>query len=451
VTTKLQSTLGQFDLIVGTEEEFHIAGGATNTLVALLNVRRVTDAILVCKRGAAGAVVIDGAIPDDLNQARSAPGFPVEVFNVLGAGDGFFAGLLKGWLADESWEESLSYANACGALAVSRHGCTPAYPTAVELDFFMRRGVVRPDVRNDQDMEQLHWSQTRPGVFPDLRVFAFDHRSQLEELPGYSQENGAAFKDLCLKATLAVQRGRPGYGMLCDDRVGRRALHAAADTDLWFARPCELPGSRPLKLEPELGPDCGGLQEWARRTVVKVLCFCHPEDQSDMQASQEETIERVYTAARRNGLEFLLEIVASSVAPVDDNSVANQIRRFYDRGIYPDWWKLEPSASTSAWQNICNTIEQNDPYCRGIVVLGLNASDSDLAASFDVAARFDLVKGFAVGRSILGEAAAAWMLDELTDDEAIAAMTKRFETLCAIWDRSRSSNAAGTTPVTRPA
>ena len=38
----------------------------------------------------------------------------------LGAGDGFFAGLLKGWMADEPWESSLRYANACGALAVSR-------------------------------------------------------------------------------------------------------------------------------------------------------------------------------------------------------------------------------------------------------------------------------------------------------------------------------------------
>jgi len=450
VTAKLQSALDQFDLIVGTEEEFHIAGGNTDTLVALRNVRRVTNAILVCKRGAAGAVVIDGMIPDDLDRALSAPGFPVEVFNVLGAGDGFFAGLLKGWMADESWEETLRYANACGALAVSRHGCTPAYPTVAELDFFLKRGVVRPDVRNDQHIEQLHWSQTRPGVWPDLRVFAFDHRSQLEELPGYSKEKGAAFKDLCLKATLAVQRGRPGYGIFCDDRIGRRALHAASDTDLWFARPCELPGSRPLELEPELGPDCGGLQEWARRTVVKVRCFCHPEDQSELQASQEEMVQRLYTAARRNGLEFLLEIVASSVAPVDSESVANLIQRFYGRGVYPDWWKLEPSASTSAWQSICNAIEQNDPYCRGIVVLGLNATEAELAASFDVAARFDLVKGFAVGRSIFGETASAWMLGESTDDEAIAEMAKRFESLCAIWDRSRNKAAAVVSAIAAP-
>ncbi|HEU0222872.1 MAG TPA: PfkB family carbohydrate kinase, partial [Paracoccaceae bacterium] len=51
VTAKLQATLHLFDMIVGTEEEFHIAGGSTDTLAALRNVRAVSGATLVCKRG----------------------------------------------------------------------------------------------------------------------------------------------------------------------------------------------------------------------------------------------------------------------------------------------------------------------------------------------------------------------------------------------------------------
>ena len=42
VTAKLQSTLHLFDLIVGTEEEFHIAGGSTDTITALRAVRAVS-------------------------------------------------------------------------------------------------------------------------------------------------------------------------------------------------------------------------------------------------------------------------------------------------------------------------------------------------------------------------------------------------------------------------
>ena len=47
VTEKLQSTLHLFDLIVGTEEEFHIAGGKTDTVAALRAVRQVSEATLV--------------------------------------------------------------------------------------------------------------------------------------------------------------------------------------------------------------------------------------------------------------------------------------------------------------------------------------------------------------------------------------------------------------------
>jgi hypothetical protein len=88
-----------------------------------------------------GAAAFTGAIPDTLDDGEAGPGFPIEVFNVLGAGDGFMSGLLKGWLDGEAWPVALTYANACGAFAVSRHGCAPAYPSWEELRFFLARGV----------------------------------------------------------------------------------------------------------------------------------------------------------------------------------------------------------------------------------------------------------------------------------------------------------------------
>ncbi|MFG6082617.1 5-dehydro-2-deoxygluconokinase [Paracoccus litorisediminis] len=438
VTEKLQSTLHLFDLIVGTEEEFHIAGGSTDTIAALRAVRAVSAATLVCKRGARGAVAFAGAIPDSLDDGEAGPGFPIEVFNVLGAGDGFFSGLMKGWLDGETWPRALEYANACGAFAVSRHGCTPAYPSLAELEFFLRRGVIRPDLRNDAALEQIHWSTNRKGDWSTMRVFAFDHRMQLEDMPGYTLAKGGAFKELCLQAALQVQAGQPGYGILCDNRIGRRALHAASGTGLWIGRPCENPGSRPLGLEPELGPDCGTLVEWARENVVKVLCFCHPSDSAEMRAGQEETVRRLFTAARRNDLEFLLEIIPSKVGPVDDMTSAALIRQFYAAGIYPDWWKLEPLRTAAGWANAIAAIEDNDRHTRGIVVLGLDAPEADLAESFEVAAGFDLVRGFAVGRTIFGEVARRWLAGEIADATAVTEMAQRFARLCAIWDQARA-------------
>ena len=439
VTQKLQTTLHLFDLIVGTEEEFHIAGGSTNTIEALRAVRGVSAATLVCKRGAAGAVAFTGDIPDSLDAGEAGPGFPIEVFNVLGAGDGFMSGLLKGWLDGETWPVALKYANACGAFAVSRHGCTPAYPSWEELQFFFKRGITRPDLRNDSELEQVHWATNRAGDWSSVKTFAFDHRMQLEEMPGYSKDKGGAFKELCLQAALDVQAGQQGYGILCDNRIGRAALHAASGSGLWIGRPTEFPGSRPIQLEPELGVDLGQLREWARENVVKLLVFCHPEDDAAMRAEQEEVVKRLWHASRRNGLEFLLEIIPSKVGAVDDMTTATLIQQFYDLGVYPDWWKLEPFKSAAAWQNAVDAIERNDPYTRGIVVLGLDAPEAELAASFAMAAKQPLVKGFAVGRTIFGDAARAWMADEIGDAEAIDMMRGRYQRLCEIWDQARAA------------
>ena len=441
VTEKLQSTLHLFDLIVGTEEEFHIAGGSTSTIEALRAVRAVSSATLVCKRGAAGAVAFSGDIPDDLDDGEAGPGFPIEVFNVLGAGDGFMSGLLKGWLDGALWPTALQYANACGAFAVSRHGCTPAYPSWEELQFFFQRGLKRRDLRNDAELEQVHWATNRAGDWSSVKTFAFDHRIQLEEMAGYSLQKGSAFKELCLKAALAVQAGQSGYGILCDNRIGRAALHAASGSGLWIGRPTELPGSRPIQLEPELGEDLGQLREWARENVVKLLVFCHPEDDNTTRQTQEEVVKRLWAASRRNGLEFLLEVIPSKVGAVDHTTTATLIQQFYDIGVYPDWWKLEPFKTEAAWQNAVDAIERNDPYTRGIVVLGLDAPEAELAASFALAARQPLVKGFAVGRTIFGDPARAWMKGEMSDDAAVDMMKMRYARLCEIWDQARAAGA----------
>lgn len=439
VTTKLQSTLHFFDLIVGTEEEFHIAGGTTDTLAALKAVRAVSEATLVCKRGAAGAVAFEGDIPDSLDLGQTGAGFPIEVFNVLGAGDGFFSGLLKGWLDGEDWPTALKYANACGAFAVSRHGCTPAYPSLKELEFFLNCGVQRPDLRNDAELEQIHWATNRHADWTTLRTFAFDHRMQLEEMEGYTPQKGSAFKELCLDAALQVQAGQIGFGILCDNRIGRTALHRASGTGLWIGRPTELPGSRPIEYEPELGEDLGQLGEWARENVVKLLVFAHPDDDAETRARQERRVKRLFTAARRNGLEFLLEIIPSKVGAVDDETSAILINQFYAAGIYPDWWKLEPFKTNPAWTNAVAAIESNDPNVRGIVVLGLEAEEAELAKSFALAARQHLVRGFAVGRTIFGNAARAWMRGEISDAEARDEMATKFRRLCEIWDTAREN------------
>jgi len=89
----------------------------------------------VIKRGARGAVVHEGG------RATEVAPFPVEVVNVLGAGDAFASGLLYGFLHGWDWARSARMGNACGAIVVTRQGCANFMPSEREaLDFIGARG-----------------------------------------------------------------------------------------------------------------------------------------------------------------------------------------------------------------------------------------------------------------------------------------------------------------------
>lgn len=132
----IRSALPWVTIALGTEEEINAAmlqdagqltitdsqisapeikGNLNDNIAATL--ARGPEAVVV-KRGAQGASVFlaDGQVID-------APAFPVEVYNVLGAGDafagGFIYGLSRGW----DWYKAARLGNACGAIVVTRHGC----------------------------------------------------------------------------------------------------------------------------------------------------------------------------------------------------------------------------------------------------------------------------------------------------------------------------------------
>lgn len=128
---QVRTLLGRATHAIGTEEEIAAAGDG--------GIDAATDAIvatgieaLVLKRGGRGATIIRrGAAPVDV-----AP-FPVEVLNVLGAGDAFASGLLYGYLQGWTLERAARLGNACGAIVVTRHGCANFMPTLEEVRTFV--------------------------------------------------------------------------------------------------------------------------------------------------------------------------------------------------------------------------------------------------------------------------------------------------------------------------
>jgi 5-dehydro-2-deoxygluconokinase len=434
VTSRLQEVLPQFDLLIGTEEEFLIAGGVPGDLLASLRrVREVTAAAFVVKLGAKGCCFIEGAVPSRLEDAPTALGERIEVMNVLGAGDAFAAGLMTGLLKGEDFQGAARIANACGAIVVSRHACAPAMPTPAELTHWFS-GRRLPKVDADPLLAHLHRTTPARATWPELNVMAFDHRAQFEAM---AREAGAPLarvpllKRLLLRAAEQVERshGLQGQvGVLIDGRYGSDALNAATGRGWWVGRPVEQPGSRPLAFDGtrSLG---SALVTWPREQVVKCLVHYHPDDEAGLRVAQEERLLELWEATRASGHELLLEVIAPQGNA--DEAVLRAVKRFYNLGLKPEWWKLAPMEGGS-WSALAALIAERDPHCRGAVVLGLNQPLDELVQGFK-AARHPIVKGFMVGRTIWGDASRAWLRGEIGDDALVAQAAGRFARLVEAW------------------
>ena len=443
VTSRLQEIAPLCDLLVGTEEEFHILGGSTDTVSALRAVRALTTALLVCKLGAQGCVAFAGPIGATLDSGMKVPGFDVEVFNILGAGDAFMSGFLRGWLRDLPLETCCRYGNACGAIVVSRHGCAPAMPTGTELTAFLE-GEWPRRLRESAELEHVHRATTRAPRPAELLVLAMDHRGPLETLAAELDADESAleaFKTLAIDAVDRVARGDPRYGILLDSRFGRHGLERAADHPYWIGRPIEQSGSRPLAFDG--AADVGStLRAWPQNHVVKCLVRYHPDDPEMLRLQQEERLLCLQSACQETRHELLLEVIASPYGEMERDTTAMVLERLYDLGIRPDWWKLEPSENPQAWAAIQDTIRRRDPLCRGVLVLGLAADAESLAAAFQAAAPFELVRGFAVGRTIFAEAARRRLAGQIGDAEAVAALAVKLQAVVAAWRRARPNPPA---------
>jgi 5-dehydro-2-deoxygluconokinase len=446
VTKVLQSVLPSCDLVVGTEEEVRIAGGSEDTVAALRAIRQATRAPIVLKLGADGCAVFEKSIPARIQDGLLIPGFPIDVLNVLGAGDAFMSGFLRGWIRGEGFATAGKYGNAAGAMVVTRHGCSPEMPSMPELQAFMSRSpeLKKPD--EDPAVWRLHRMIHHPSRRDELMVLAFDHRAQLETMADHVLTPRARLPLLkSLIARAGVQAAQKGgflnkLGLIIDDRYGAKALATHTGAKIWLARPVEVPqvGVPRPHLAFESGPEVGlTLRTWPLEHVIKCLVFLNP-DALDSEIAQLERMLQLQHAAEDSGHSVMFEIIPRDRAgTMDVSRLPAMLDWLYGRGVRPDWWKLPPLHTQGAWTALETVISRADPDCCGILLLGLEAPEAELARSFRTAAHARLVKGFAVGRTLFANPASDWLAGKIGDDQLVEQVSAAFGRLSQSWRAAR--------------
>ena len=144
-----RSALRLVDVVIGTEDEINAAMLSdvsqmrlSHSQVSDTKVEGDTQSGIAFMLGLGPQAVIEKIGPQGARvhlkggEVIDVPGFPVEVTNILGAGDafggGFIYGLVKGW----GWYKSARLGNACGAIVVTEHGCANFMPTLPEVEAF---------------------------------------------------------------------------------------------------------------------------------------------------------------------------------------------------------------------------------------------------------------------------------------------------------------------------
>lgn len=427
IAATLETILPLCDLIVGTEEEFKLLGGQEM-------VRPKTEAILVIKKGAAGCYI------DAPTESGPYPGNPIKIYNVLGAGDAFISGFLRGWLRNENLATCCQWGNAAGALVVSRHGCAPAMPSFDELQAFLNRPFIQiPD--SDPVFAHFHYASTRYHQYDNLCVLAFDHRLQLEHLVQKTHAQVEQLKTLKRLIAEAVHL-KPIEGLtlgaIIDDRYGADILNDFSAKEGWIARPIEQPGSIPLAFEG--GNDLSAtLRKWPAKQVVKCLITYHPGDRYALKMEQEASLQLLFSAVKSTGHELLLELLTPKNVIVSPQTIAQAMERFYSLPVYPDWWKIAPPKDKRAWDHITKVINTHDPYCRGVLLLGQDLREDQIQHAFQVASEYPLCKGFAIGRNIFMRAAEQWLTQKISDSMLVELVSNQFQRYIELWREAKSS------------
>jgi ribokinase len=132
------SEFGKIEIFSPNESEAYALTGINPTdaesyIKICLNLySRLDVRYIVLKLGSRGCYVYDG------KRGEAFPSYHVNPVDTTAAGDAFTAALTFEYLRSGSVRSACRYANAVGALTVTKHGALPSLPTEAEVIDFIK-------------------------------------------------------------------------------------------------------------------------------------------------------------------------------------------------------------------------------------------------------------------------------------------------------------------------
>jgi len=272
-------------------------------------------------------------------------------------------------------------------------------------------------------------------------MLAIDHRWQWEE---WCDANGVArtripeIKSLAADAFLAAHDSsamiRRSGALLVDLTYGRAAFDAARAAGAVTGTPAERAGAFPLEW-------AAPFDEALTGHFVKVLVRHRSDLDPAIVVSQQRHLLELQRWCADRSKPFVLEVL---VAPATGEEVgfdvrgrprllAAYIREAYAMGMRPGYWKIEGMPSREALATVDEAIRTVEGPRQ--LILGKGAGMDQIRGWFEVAAGASTAAGFAIGRTVYFETAAAWARGRLSRDEATARISSNYEAVITAWQQ----------------
>lgn len=270
-------------------------------------------------------------------------------------------------------------------------------------------------------------------------MLAIDHRWQWEEwceanqgdrsrIPEIKLLGAEAFLDARRRSEAVRTRG----ALLVDLTYGRPAFELVRAAGAATATPAEKAGAFPLEWTDTFEAALPG-------DFVKVLVRHRGDLAPQIVTGQRERLLDLQRWCAAAGKTLVLEVLVSPVSGDEagfdatgrPQLLADYIRRSYDAGLVPAYWKIEGMPDRASLSLVDEAIRQVDGPRQ--LILGKGAGMDAVRGWFAAAAGAPSAAGFAIGRTVYFEPAAEWVRGRLSREEAVARISANYDEVISAW------------------
>lgn len=438
ITTTLQTVLPLCDIIIGHEDDFQTATGILNTHSALKHLRTLTNATLVINTEQGGFVIND-QIPTPWYNTVSHTGFKVNNHYNYAAKSAFISSFLYGWLEKHPLEKCCEFAMASKVITQSRYDSTPDLPSHDELMTYLSdQNKIVTQMLEAPHFSHIHYASTHVARQEQLLAFNFGYHQQWQKIaqPFNADETIIHHaKNLVALGLKDIAANTPYSSIISDDDIQPHILELFPQEHT-IMRSLESPGEIPLRFKGD--PDLSHMMlHWPQNHAAKISLIYHPDDRYVLRGQQEATVNLLHRACRAMHHELFIELIPPAASLSTASTISHIMQRFYEIGIYPDWWQIMPPRDQRSWDSITRVINDNDRYCQGVMILGHLATLEQLPLMFDFACKQIFCKGFVIGRSIFQQSLEQWFARRIDDQSLVAAVATSYQKAIDLWNDAR--------------